>query len=253
MKLEVNHAAVDGGSLAIVLHELASAYLGTLQSTPGPLYSDYVRYINSLPAQEGTEYWMRHLSGLQPCYFPKLNTSSNGARTLRSAVLPFNRYAELRQLSERTHVTLANIMHAAWAFVLRKYTERDDVCFGYLTAGRDAPVEDIGHTVGTLINMLCCRVQISSSQTLEDVFRIAQDEHLQSVPYQHCSLARVQHELGLAGKPLYNTSISIQNHGEGGTVKDTILFGMEEGHDPSEVSTWKIVSRARRFVKLFGL
>ncbi|KAK4150585.1 non-ribosomal peptide synthetase [Chaetomidium leptoderma] len=240
MKLEVNHAAMDGGSLSVILEELASGYMGTLEVAPGPLYSDYVQYIRSLPAQEDTNYWMRYLKGLQPCYFPNLNTISTtlatDTRALRSATLQFNRYAELRQLSEQTHVTLANIMHAAWAFVLRKYTGYNDVCFGYLTAGRDAPVDDIGRTVGTLINMLCCRVRISRSQTLEDVFRTAQDQHLQSMQFQHCSLARVQHELGLAGKPLYNTSISTQNHSENGEkgMEETISFEMEEGHDPSE-------------------
>ncbi|KAK4157425.1 non-ribosomal peptide synthetase [Chaetomidium leptoderma] len=240
MKLEVNHAAMDGGSLSIILEELASGYMGTVQIAPGPLYSDYVQYIRSLPAQEDTNYWMRYLKSLQPCYFPNLNSSSTtlatDTRALRSAALQFDRYDELRQLSEKAHVTLANIMHAAWAFVLRRYTDCDDVCFGYLTAGRDAPVENIGRTVGTLINMLCCRVQISRSQTLEDVFRAAQDQHLQSMQFEHCSLARVQHELGLAGKPLYNTSISTQNHsGNGeGEMEETISFDMEEGHDPSE-------------------
>lgn len=242
MKLEINHAAVDGGSLAIILEELASGYSGTLEIVPGPLYSNYVRYIRSLPAGADTTYWMQYLAGLRSCYFPKLvgtNTSSHTAmprKSLRSAALQFNRYTELRHLSERTQVTLANIMHTAWAFVLRKYTGSEDVCFGYLTADRDAPVEGIDRTVGTLINMLCCRIQISKEQTLEKVFRTTQHQHLQSLEFQRCSLARVQHELGMAGKPLYNTSISTQNHA-GGMEKMTgenILFEMEEAHDPSE-------------------
>jgi non-ribosomal peptide synthase protein (TIGR01720 family) len=250
VKLEVNHAAMDGGSLAIILNELASAYMGTLEVAPGPLYSDYVQYIRALPVNEGSGYWARYLKGLRPCYFPSLNASNttltSETRSQRSFVLQFDRYAELRRLSEEMHVTLANMMHTAWAFVLRKYTESDDVCFGYLTAGRDAPVENIGRTVGTLINMLCCRVQISTSQTLENIFQTAQDQHLESVPFQHCSLARVQHELGLAGKPLYNTSISTQNNSKGGEtgVEDTISFELEEGQDPNEVSGANLLTLA---------
>ncbi|KAK4124725.1 non-ribosomal peptide synthetase [Parathielavia appendiculata] len=240
LKLEVNHAAMDGGSLAVILEELASGYMGTLENAPGPLYSDYVRYIRSMPDGEGAKYWMRYLKGLQPCYFPNLNSSSttlaSHTRALRSIALHFTRYAELRRLSEQTQITLASMMHACWAFVLRQYTGSNDVCFGYLTAGRDAPVENISRTVGTLINMLCCRIQISGSQRLEDVFRAAQDHHLESTQFQHCALSKVQHDLGLAGKPLYNTSMSIQNHSEIGEdgLKDTISFEMERGHDPSE-------------------
>lgn len=240
IKFETNHAALDGGSLPILLYELAAAYEGTLDPAPGPLYSDYIRYIRSHPAREGTEYWMNHLKGLKPCYFPKLNTSADAERSLHLTRLKFDRYKELRQLSEQTHVTLANIMHAAWALVLRKYTGVDDVCFGYLTAGRDAPVENIERTVGTLINMLCCRLDISKAQALADIFRTAQNEYLQSIPFQQSSLARVQHDLGLAGKTLYNTSISTQNHaGRMALLEESggISFELEAGHDPSEVSS----------------
>ncbi|KAL2192774.1 non-ribosomal peptide synthetase [Corynascus similis CBS 632.67] len=240
MKLEVNHAAMDGGSLALVLGELASAYAGTLEASPGPLYSHYVKYVCDMPAGEDSNYWMRYLKGLQPCYFPNLNNSMTTLvtekRSLRSTALRFNRYAELRRLSEQMQITLANIMHAAWALVLRKYTGSNDVCFGYLTAGRDAPVEEIDRIVGALINMLCCRVQFSVGKTLVDVFRTTQDEYLQSIQYQHCSLARVQHELGMAGRALYNTSISIQNNSEAaeGEHGEALRFEMERGHDPSE-------------------
>lgn len=240
MKLEVNHVAVDGGSLSIIIEELAEAYNGTLDAGPGPLFSDYVKFIQSQPANADSSYWLRYLKGLEPCNFPRLvkDNKGTGTRSLRSTIMQFDRFNELRRLSEQTQVTLANIMHAAWAFVLRQYTGSDDVCFGYLTADRDAPVENIGRTVGTLINMLCCRIRIGKSQTLEDVFRTAQEEHLESTQYQRCSLANVQHALGMSGKALYNTSISTQNHSkqeqQDGPREETITFEMQAGHDPSE-------------------
>lgn len=241
MKLEVNHVAVDGGSLSIIIQELAATYNGNLDLSSAPLFSDYVRFIRSQPANMDTRYWMRYLQGLEPCYFPRLsvdNTPDMNTRCLRATTLQFSRFDELRRLSEKTQVTLANIMHAAWAFVLRQYTGSDDVCFGYLTADRDAPVENIRNTVGTLINMLCCRIQFSTSQTLEDIFRNTQEQHLESTQYQRCSLANVQHALGMGGRALYNTSISTQNHSkdeEDEAGEDTIVFEMQTGHDPSEV------------------
>ena len=245
MKLEMNHAAMDGGSISIILDELASAYAGLLEAGPGPLYSDYIRFIRSQPAGADTAYWMQHLKGVKPCYFPNLNTTPSSVPALRSLTLDFSRFDELRQVTARTHVTLANIMHAAWALVLRKYTKSDDVCFGYLTADRDAPVDGIARTVGVLINMLCCRIQLeASNKTLQDVFVTAQEERMQGLEFQRCSLARVQHELGMGSKPLYNTSISTQNSersgedvdGDSGGRGEGIKFEMEEGHDPSEVS-----------------
>jgi len=250
MKLEVNHAALDGGSLAIILEELSSGYMGNLQSSPGPLFSDYVQYIRALSGGKDIEHWKQYLEGVKPSYFP---TSQSGSTTLANdatrtqlfTALEFDRFDELRKLSERTHATLASIMHAAWTLVLRKYTGRDDVCFGYLMAGRDVPVENIGRTVGPLINMLCCRLQVSKSRTLQEVVRTAQDHHLQSIPHQHCSLAQLQHELGLAGKPLYNTSISTQNLQQQNDAGETLSFDMEAGHDPSEVSDSEVAWMSR--------
>jgi len=245
MRLNANHAVLDGGSLAIIIDELTRAYAGTLDDTPGPLYSDYIRYSTST-ARNDKEYWRGHLKGVAPCYFPKLSpeASSKGTRALRAVDMHFSRFAELRRLSEQTHVTLANVMHAAWAIVLRKYTASDDTSFGYLTTDRDAPVKDIDQTVGTLINMLCFRSIVSGEASLEDILTSAQDRHLQNAQYRRCSLASVQHELGLAGKALYNTSISIQNHmgtgdtGAEGSEEEGLVFEMEEAHDPSEVSTF---------------
>jgi non-ribosomal peptide synthase protein (TIGR01720 family) len=236
VKAEINHVVIDGGSIGTLLDDLAAAYEGKLAIGPGPLYSDYIRFIRSQPAGSDTKFWTTYLRGVQPCYFPKLS-GKTGEKCLASVKMNFTRFGELQELAERSKLTLANIIHTAWALILRKYTKSDDVCFGYLSAGRDAPVENIHRTVGAFINMLCCRVQISPSTTLEDLSRSTQEEYLESIPFQRCSLARVQHDLGLAGKPLYNTSLSIQNHSSASDKQESnIIFDLEDGHDPSEVS-----------------
>ena len=245
MKLEANHAAMDGGSLGIIIGELADAYNGTLEGG-GPLYSDYIRYIRNLPTDEDTKYWMHYLNGIRPCYFPKLAPETETQHELRALQFRFPRFPELRRAAEKANITLANTMHAAWALVLRKYTASDDVCFGYLVADRDAPVPNIHRTVGTLINMLCCRVQTNTGQSLESLLHDTHDQHLQSMQYQRCSLALVQHHLGLAGKPLYNTTISTQNtRGEPPSEEEEgVSFELQQGYDPSEVSP-VFVARSR--------
>ncbi|KAF2008093.1 hypothetical protein P154DRAFT_568913 [Amniculicola lignicola CBS 123094] len=61
--------------------------------------------------------------------------------------------------------------------------------------------------------MLVSRVGVSRSQSVLHGFQEVQNNFIQSLPHQHCSLAQFQHHLGLSGKPLFNTSVSIQNHG----------------------------------------
>jgi non-ribosomal peptide synthase protein (TIGR01720 family) len=237
IKIKVNHVVIDGSSIGIILDDLNDAYESKLEEGAGPKYGDYIRYIKSQPEGSDTRFWMTYLNGIRPCHFPKLNDDPKAIKTLRSVEVMFSRYSELQQLSEKTKVTLAHILNVAWAMCLRKYTNSNDVAFGYLAAGREVPVENVQQTVGAFINMLCCRIQISESATPRDLFRTTQEEYLESIPYQRCSLALVQHDLGLSGKALYNTAISTQNHTRSSDKDENALtYMIEEAHDPSEVS-----------------
>ncbi|KAF2842939.1 nonribosomal peptide synthase [Patellaria atrata CBS 101060] len=237
MKLEINHAVIDGGSASNLLHDIAAAYEDRLTPGSGPLYSDYISYIRSGPPSADVKFWKEYLYELQPCYFPVINTAQDALeqKRLASVAIKFDRFAELQTLCENRKVTMSNIMQATWAMILRKYTGAQDVCFGYLTSGRDVDVKGIQEAVGAFINMLVCRVQFTASATLADVFQRVQNDFLDSLPYQHCSLAQVQHDLGLAGKPLFNTAVSIQNHSMASdAAEETIIFEPTSAHDPSE-------------------
>ena len=233
-KLEINHAVIDGASSANIMRDLAFAYEGKLPSGLGPLYRDYISYIKEQSPSAGMQYWKGYLEAVQPTFFPRLNNKST-SRRLASAHLEFKKYAELQQLSKELNVTLSNVMHAAWAMVLRSYTNQDDVSFGYLTSGRDAPVKGIQDAVGAFINMLICRIQFKSQMSMKEIFRRVQTEYLDSLPHQHCSLAKVQHELKIAGKSLFNTAVSIQGSSAAEAVEgNTVSFETLVAHDPSE-------------------
>ncbi|KAL4757180.1 uncharacterized protein BDW70DRAFT_163771 [Aspergillus foveolatus] len=232
MKLEMNHAIIDGASVGILLRDFSLAYERQLSSEQGPRYRDYIEYMRTSPLKEGNDFWAQYLRGTRPCHLP---TSSNGPRELRSVKMDFHRFAELRQLSRRESVTVANLVLAAWALVLREFTRSEDVCFGYLSAGRDAPVPGIQDAVGIYINMLCCRVQFTPSQSFADIYRKVQADFLRSIPYQTCSLATVQNELGLGGQMLFNTALSIQNQMPSASSRSSGLsFDTLKAYDPSE-------------------
>jgi aryl carrier-like protein len=85
--------------------------------------------------------------------------------------------------------------------------------------------------------MLVLRTQIASAGPLLEVIQNVQNDFIESVPHQHCSLAQFQHDLGLNGKPLFNTAVSIQNSGamQGAAPGvSNIEFEQIEGHDASE-------------------
>ncbi|KAI9368786.1 hypothetical protein BJX61DRAFT_546202 [Aspergillus egyptiacus] len=232
MKMEMNHAIIDGASVGILLRDLSLAYERQLPSQPGPLYRNYIAHLRAQDMKESNKFWAGYLRGIQPCHLP---VSGHGVRDLKSVKMDFHRFAELRQFSKRESVTVANLVLAAWALVLREVTGSQDVCFGYLSAGRDAPVSGIQDAIGIFINMLCCRVQFSPDQSLADIYKTVQADFFRSIPYQSSSLATVQNELGLGNQMLFNTALSIQNQmPSAGSRNDALSFDTQQAYDPSE-------------------
>jgi non-ribosomal peptide synthase protein (TIGR01720 family) len=237
VKLEINHTIIDGSSYAIIRRDLEDAYEGRLTTEEGPLYSDYIKYLRTLSADVAIKYWKEQLRGVKPCYFPIMPQHSSKQRQLHSLYLDFNRFPEVQALAERSNVTFANVLLASWALVLRTYTGSSDVCYGYLTSGRNVPIDNIQNAVGAFINMLVSRTRLHRSSSLLDIIQKVQSDFIESLPHQHCSLAQFQHDLGLSGKALFNTAVSVQNHGaaEGHSAQQSnIEFEPLDAHDPSE-------------------
>ncbi|KAJ5898281.1 hypothetical protein N7504_008569 [Penicillium tannophilum] len=234
VKLEINHAIIDGGGVDVLLRDLTMAYDRRLTEGPGPRFSEYIKFIRTQSRGQALDHWKNYLSGVNPCHLAS-NAGYQSSRELKGILMDFQRYPELLGFCERASVTLANLTLSAWAIVLKQFTGSDDVCFGYLSAGRDAPVNGIQDMVGIFINMLCCRVQFSPTQTLDDISKRVNADYISSIPHQSCSLASIQHELGWQGQSLFNTTLSIQNHTVAGGNKDKGLsFDLQHAHDPSE-------------------
>ena len=267
-KLELSHAISDGTSIPILLRDLSSAYQARLPSagvalidtvqpleqglvenrtdiaglphipvpTPAPLYSDYIAHIQSKSQDEDVNYWKAYLAGIEQCHFPSLTDGERGEKELRSVVLDLAKPSELQSFCSKNGVTLSNILQLTWALTLRSYTGSTDVCFGYLSSGRDVPIPNIqGSAVGAFINMLTCRMSLIDDLQLSEALQQIQSDFVHGMAHQSCSLADVQHELGLSGASLFNTAFTFQKRQSSAwSDQSLIVFDVIETHDPSE-------------------
>lgn len=235
IKMEMNHALIDGASISIILRDFSAAYGDQLSPTAaGPEYSHFVRYLQGRSDMTGLQYWANHLRNMQVCHIPVAQNLTK-TRRLGSLKVAFHRFDELQALCSRESVTFASLALSAWATVLGALTGQDDVCFGYLSAGRDVPVPDIQDAVGVFINMLCCRVKLSSRQDYGSLFRQVQNDFLEGLPHQATSLAEIQNHIGMDGQMMFNSTLSIQNQiPSDASQAETLSFTAKEVHDPSE-------------------
>lgn len=254
-KLDINHAIVDGASIANIVGDLALAYDGKISPKPGFLFETYVAYILKHPATSTFDFWTEHLTGVKPCLFPAmalLEDASEPEKQLKIAnvdigILP----TTLTTFCSEHNVTLVNLFQLAWGLVLRMYTDSEDVCFGYLSTGRDAPLNGIEEGVGAFITMLICRLDLRDAPPLGELLDRVADDFTRSLPNQYCDLASIQHSLHLAGQPLFNTIMSF--HRDGGSElleESSIKIEGLHGHDPTEVIAFLLMTHLLHLISL---
>ena len=245
MKLEMNHAVTDGASTSLILKEVGKAYEDSLDLSEAPSYKNYINYITKKSLDTSLKFWITYLAGATPTIFPSLAPCYD-ERRLQSRTIDFGRWGSLHKLAVDAGVTLPTIVLASWALLLRRYTNSEDVSFGFLVSGRDAPVEGVDEIVGPLINMLVFRFQFSSGMLLKTLFYEAQEDYLTSLAHQHVPLANVSHALGHKNRQFFNTAVSVQNGGSSREAEvEPLQYEPIEAHDPSEFSVTLNVSTAR--------
>ncbi|CAG8370231.1 unnamed protein product [Penicillium salamii] len=236
-ELSINHACIDARSLGIIKEELCAAYDDNLPSAVAPLYKDYIQFMQSVPTSPAEKYWQSHLKGVNPCIFPPLDGPEAGGRRLRTISSTFDQelHLSLRAFCMEHGLTTSNVFHVAWALALRAYTGLETVCFGYLTSGRNIPLQGADRTVGPFINMLVSRVDLANGDTLTALVQRNQEQYLQSLEFQHCPLAKIFHLADTPEKELFNTAMSLQSSGSlPQASSSTISLVDDGGDDPTE-------------------
>jgi amino acid adenylation domain-containing protein/non-ribosomal peptide synthase protein (TIGR01720 family) len=242
-QIEMSHAISDGASTAITMQDWAKAYSGELNIEELRETShDFALALTSVSKADKMAYWKKKLFALEPCHFPHLakaallpeDGNATGTVTLE---LTGDKFKLMQQFCEAQSITPASLFHATWALTLSAYTSSNSVCFAYLASGRDLPVRGLIDAIGAFANVMICRADISEEWSGKELINHLHDQVLEDLSFQHCSIADVQHELGLPfGQALFNTIMSFQKDDEltEGMETQDLVFVDLDWEDPTE-------------------
>ncbi|KAI8957437.1 acetyl-CoA synthetase-like protein [Daldinia sp. FL1419] len=208
-RLEMTHALMDALSIPVIVGDLEKAYSGQSLSLRPP-FRNYVEHIQHTPAENRLSYWKRYLADVKSCNLPG-DKSLIRSKTERKGkyewmTLPTVVTSPISKICREKGLTRSAFLHLAWSLVLSHFTGMRQVSFGYISSGRDTPIDGIEDIVGPLINMLIARVDLE--KPLSDIIDAINKYNIDHLENQYMSLAEIQHEISV--KQLFNSNITVR-------------------------------------------
>lgn len=205
----MHHAVGDAWSQDVFMRDLHTAYLAALASKqplwePLPIqYADFSAWQQAqLAGQAGAElkaYWRGALAGAPtllnlPLDHPRSAQPSYVADTVRCD-LPEGLLEALEATAKHLHVNTLAVMLAALQAVLLRYSGgQNDLVVGVPVAGRDRP--ETQRLVGYFVQALPVRCEVPDGSTLADMARNASKATLGALSH---SLLPLQHVVAASG------------------------------------------------------
>ncbi|MCF7971176.1 MAG: amino acid adenylation domain-containing protein [Methylococcaceae bacterium] len=195
-----SHLLLDGWSVALLLKEVLSDYAlllqqQTVQRRPCAQYRDYIAWLIVQDQRQAGDFWREQLQDLQHQPLATEYTAQQGYADAFARVNEHTTQA-LQQHSKQMGVTLNGFIQAAWALVLAKATQVDDVLFGITVSGRSIPVPQIDQMAGLFINTLPLYLKLSADDSVLDLLKRIQLLQFSMQQYEYTALAEIQAYLG---------------------------------------------------------
>lgn len=207
-RFDICHTLYDVYSLNILLGEVLEIYNGRELRMP-PRFSSVISHIARLPRSETTGYWESFLKGAQVTRLPVLpaSTASSSDDDQGNIQLPAQAFDGVTEFCQVNGITRSVFMHMCWGLVLSYYTGSNEVSFGYMASGRDAPVEGIDRICGPMANLVISRVNLDN--TFAHLAKSTGAMLKEQRKHQQTAMASVLHTIGLSGEPLFNTMVNL--------------------------------------------
>ncbi|HJT56493.1 MAG TPA: amino acid adenylation domain-containing protein [Ktedonobacteraceae bacterium] len=213
-----NYMLQDGWSSTLLNRDFAAFYEALcrgqeLHLEPPGLYREYIAWTQQQDLGKAKVFWHKMLDGIAAPVLPSISlmggSLSNIAQNrehlphagepFTKAVLPLSvtTTTGLQSLARKQQLTLATLLNSAWALLVSRYSESEDVIFGTLVSGRPPTLAGSEYMVGFFNNILPLRVQVSPEARLNSWLLNIQARMVELREYEYTPLLKVKEWLGL--------------------------------------------------------
>ncbi|MBW7477363.1 non-ribosomal peptide synthase/polyketide synthase [Paenibacillus oenotherae] len=221
LMFDMHHIITDGVSIALMLKELNSLYIGEELPRLALQYKDYAvwqrRLEDSHAMLEQEAYWKGIFSGELPTLELPTDYPRPAVLSFEGSTMSFTLDEEivtgLRRISRQTGATLYMVLFSLFSILLSKYAGQDDIVVGTPVAGR--PHADLESMIGMFVGTLAIRSCPSEEKTFIDYLGEVKELTLQAYENQDYPFERlvdklnVQNDMGR--NPLFDVMFVMQD------------------------------------------
>ncbi|HII08744.1 MAG TPA: amino acid adenylation domain-containing protein [Methanosphaera sp.] len=230
--LTIHHIIMDGWCDNIVFSKLFEYYFRLENGesiimlkneideeiSRGSLFSDYIKWLNRQDKEKAKKYWEIELDGyennieIDPLNKPELNTEEQVRELIGE--LDKDKTEKLKKFADSIETTINTVAEVAVGILLQKYSRSNDVVFGKVVSGRNAPINGIEEIVGLFINTIPVRITTDKDMTITELIKKQQIKDIESTSYDYYSLAEIQNNTVLKSELIKQTFV-FENHASG--------------------------------------
>ena len=225
--ITIHHIVFDGWSLRVLFRELSALYAAYSAGRESPLaelpiqYGDFAAWqrerMTGVRLSEQISYWKHRLEGAPAVLELPGDRPRPAARTPRGGRFDFaiSRHLtdKLAAIGRREQATLFMTLLAAFATLLFRYTEEEDILIGSPIAGRER--EETEALIGLFVNTLVFRTDLSGNPSFRGLLRRVRESALGAYSHQELPFERLVEELkpsrSRAHAPIFQVLFSLQN------------------------------------------
>ena len=186
--LTQHHAIYDGYSLKLLFQEVSKAYLHPIDNIASnnvpttASFQAFMKYVTNMDKSKANGFWRRQFSGIEAVPFPHL--PHHGYLPKADSVLR-RTIDKLPLMLGNRDVTASTIIRAAWSILTAQHTGSDDVVFGALVTGRQAPIEGIERMIAPLIAALPIRITLEPGERVDVLLKRVHQQSIDMIAYEH--------------------------------------------------------------------
>ncbi|CAI7655936.1 unnamed protein product [Penicillium bialowiezense] len=185
----VHHAVYDAWTLELTFDRLDKAY----KDQPierDTTFKEFIQHMINTDENESDKFWREYLAGATRNEFPSAVSTSK--QPVADSSVKYS--MSLTRTDGLSGITVASMIRAAWGILIGSHSESDDVVYGSIVSGRNAPIANADKLFGPGIAAVPIRVKFPDNDTLtiREFISDVQDQSTKMISFEQAGLQNIR-------------------------------------------------------------